>query len=295
MMTILLTGATGFVGTNFILQLHKKYNIIALVRKTSNIEKIKNYCKIYYCDESFDSIESIFKKEKIDGVVHLAALVPSTINPINDISKLIEANITFGSFLLQIVNQYKISFFINTATFGSYCNSLEYRPATLYASIKKAFEDIMYYYTLISKSVFTNLLLFNVYGPNDEKYLFSFLQKISNTNEELLMGDGSQIVDYSHVYDVVDAFDCLIKLIQKDPEFCKNKIFSLKGKERKSLKEVVTLYEEVLGKKLNITWGARSRRELEIMQPWEGGENLPNWEQKISLREGFIKMINERN
>ncbi|ENY9045078.1 NAD-dependent epimerase/dehydratase family protein, partial [Campylobacter jejuni] len=43
-MTILLTGATGFVGTNFILQLHKKYNIIALVRKTSDIEKIKNYC-----------------------------------------------------------------------------------------------------------------------------------------------------------------------------------------------------------------------------------------------------------
>ncbi|EAL9096289.1 UDP-N-acetyl-D-quinovosamine 4-epimerase, partial [Campylobacter jejuni] len=26
-MTILLTGATGFIGTNFILQLYKKYNI----------------------------------------------------------------------------------------------------------------------------------------------------------------------------------------------------------------------------------------------------------------------------
>ncbi|HEB9335820.1 TPA: NAD-dependent epimerase/dehydratase family protein [Campylobacter coli] len=293
-MKILLTGATGFIGINFVLRLYKKYEIVTLVRKTSNIEKIKDYCKIYYYDGSFDSIEDIFKKEKIEGVVHLASLVPSTANPINDISKLIEANITFGSFLLQIVNQYKISFFINASTCTIYCNSLSCRPATLYASIKKAFEDIMHYYTLISKSVFTNLLLFNVYGPNDEKYLFSFLQKISNTNEELLMGDGSQIVDYSHVYDVVDAFDCLIELIQKDPEFCKNKIFSLKGKERKSLKEVVTLYEEVLGKKLNIKWGARSRRELEIMQPWEGGENLPNWEQKISLREGFIKMTNEK-
>ena len=31
-MKILLTGATGFVGTNFVLQLHHKYNIIGLVR-----------------------------------------------------------------------------------------------------------------------------------------------------------------------------------------------------------------------------------------------------------------------
>ncbi|EOI2961384.1 TPA: NAD-dependent epimerase/dehydratase family protein [Campylobacter jejuni] len=293
-MKILLTGATGFIGTNFVLQLYEKYKIIALVRKTSNVEKIKDYCKIYYYDGTINSIENVFKKEQIDGVVHLASMVPSTSNPINDISKLIEANIIFGSFLVQLTKQYNISFFINTATFGSYCNNLSYRPATLYASIKKAFEDIMYYYALISKSIFTNLLLFNVYGPNDEKYLFSFLQNICKTNEELLMGDGTQIVDYSHVYDVVDGFDCLIELIQKDPEFCKNKIFSLKGKERKSLKEVVMLYEEVLGRKLNIKWGARAPRELEIMQPWEGGENLPNWEQKISLKEGFVKMINEK-
>ena len=85
-MKILLTGATGFIGINFVLRLYKKYEIIALVRKTSNIEKIKGYCKIYYYDGSIDSIEDIFKKEKIDGVVHLASLVPSTVNPINDIS-----------------------------------------------------------------------------------------------------------------------------------------------------------------------------------------------------------------
>ncbi|HFU2596662.1 TPA: NAD-dependent epimerase/dehydratase family protein [Campylobacter jejuni] len=293
-MKILLTGATGFIGVNFVLRLYKKYEIIALVRRTSNVEKIKDYCKIYYYEGDISSIEDVFKKEKIDGVVHLASMVPSTTSPINDITKLIEANIIFGSFLAQIVNQYKIFFFINASTCTIYCNSFSYRPATLYASIKKAFEDIMYYYALVSKSIFTNLLLFNVYGPNDGKYLFSFLQKISNTGEELLMGDGTQVVDYSHVYDVVNGFDCLIELIQKDPEFCKNKIFSLKGKERKSLKEVVMLYEEVLGKKLNIKWGARAPRELEIMQPWEGGEKLPNWEQKISLKEGFLKMINEK-
>ena len=285
---LLLTGATGFIGMNFILRLHDKYDIIALVRINSDTSKIESYCKIYRY-ENLDSISQLFQKERFDGVVHLASMVPSTMQPATDIKRLVDANIVLGMILLKITAEYQ-AFFVNASTFGSYCNSLSYRPASLYAATKKAFEDIMLYYALTSQAVFTNLLLFNVYGPNDTKYLFSLLDKIAKTNEELLMSDGSQIVDYSHIFDIVDGFDCLIELIQKNPEFCKNKIFSLKGKERQTLKEVVTLYEKVLGKKLNIKWGARPLRELEIMTPWEGGETLPNWKQKISLREGLQTM-----
>ncbi|WP_167444787.1 NAD-dependent epimerase/dehydratase family protein, partial [Helicobacter labetoulli] len=286
---LLLTGATGFIGMNFILRLHDKYDITALARTSSDISKIESYCKIYRY-ENLDSISQLFQKERFDGVVHLASMVPSTMQPATDIERLVNTNIILGIMLLKAAAKHQ-AFFINTSTCGSYCNSLSYRPASLYAATKKAFEDIVRYYSLVSQAVFTNLLIYNIYGPNDTKYLFSLLQKISQTNEELPMSDGSQIVDYSHVFDIVDGFDCLIELIQKDPEFCKDKIFSLKGKERQTLKEVVMLYEKVLGKKLNIKWGARPLRELEIMTPWEGGETLPNWEQKITLREGFKMMV----
>ena len=290
---ILLTGATGFVGTNFVLNLHKKYEIIALVRQSSDTSKIEKFCKIYRYDESIESIQRVFENEKIDGVVHLASLVQSTNEPITDLKKLLNANVLFGGYIIEEMLEHETLFFINAATFGSYCNCINYRPFTLYAAIKKAFEDIMYYYSLISKKIFANLLLYNIYGPHDTKYLFSYLNKISKTNEELKMSDGSQIVDYSHVYDVVNGFDSLIELIQKDPEFCKDKIFSLKGKERKTLKEVIETYERILGKKLNIKWGAREKRELEITKPWEGGEALPNWKQKISLEEGFRMLVKE--
>ena len=279
---ILLTGATGFVGTNFVLNLHKKYEIIALVRNTSDTSNIEKFCKIYRYDESIESIEKVFKDEKIDGVVHLATRWLFAHN-FEQIKGLIETNLEFGTYLLEFTKTKELKFFINSATFGSYCDSLTYRPANLYAATKKAFEDIMYYYSLTSKTIFTSLLLFNNYGTYDTKYLFAYLNKISKTNEELKMSDGSQIVDYSHILDVINAFDILIKLIQEKPNFCKDKIFSLKGKERKSLKEVVELYERILGKKLNIKWGARAKRELEINMPWEGGESLPGWEQKISL------------
>ena len=293
-MNILLTGATGFIGTNFVSRLHNKYNIVALVRQNSNVEKIGKYCKVYYDDGSIESILHIFTTEKIQGVVHLAAYVTNLGYKANQISDILMGNINFGVRILESIKHQHIDFFINATTSDCYCNSNAYLPASIYAATKKAFEDIMLYYALITDCIFSNLLFLNAYGPHNEKYLLAFLQKISKTNEELLMSDGSQIVDYSHVFDIVDGFDCLIELIQENPEFCKNKIFSLKGKERQTLKEVVTLYEKVLGKKLNIKWGARPLRELEIMTPWEGGETLPNWKQKITLQEGFKMMINAK-
>ena len=290
---ILLTGATGFVGTNFVLNLHKKYEIIALVRQSSDVSKIDKFCKIYRYDESIESIQKVFENEKIDGVVHLASLVPTSSSKDIKINELINSNILFGTYLLELCGKNKINFFINTATMTSYCNSLSYHPSSLYAASKKAFEDIMKYYSLAYDSIFTSLLLYNIYGNNDNSTrLFNILQRA--TNEELKMSDGSQIVDYSHILDVINAFDILIKLIQEKPNFCKDKIFSLKGKERKTLKEVVELYERILGKKLNIKWGAREKRELEINMPWEGGESLPNWEQKISLEKGFRMLLDEK-
>lgn len=288
---ILLTGATGFIGNNFVLNLHNKYDIVALVRESSDVSKIKSFCKIYRYDETIDSIKEVFENEKIDGVVHMASLVPSSSNLINDIALLIDANILFGTRLLQMVVRFDISFFINTSTFGSYCNSLEYRPAMLYAATKKAFEDIMEYYSLVSSCTFSSLLVYNVYGNGDTKYLFSLLDKYINSKDALEMSDGEQIVDYSHVDDVVFGFECLINAVIKNPDFCKNKIFSLKGENRKTLKEVIGIYEKILGKKLNIKWGARPRGKLDILIPWEGGEKIPNWKQRISFEEGFKRLI----
>lgn len=289
MLKILLTGATGFIGTNFVLRLHHKYDITAIVRTSSDTSNIDKYCKIYRYDGKIEELIDFCKKEYFDGVVHLAAYLSNSGHTTNTINELIHSNLTFGIEILEATKQAEIPFFINTSTFGIYCNSIDYRPSSLYSATKKAFEDIMVYYSLTSKTVFSNILPFNIYGPNDVKgkLLFALLDKISQTSEALQMSEGNQIVDYTHVYDIVDAYDILIELIQKDPEFCRDKVFSLKGNERKTLKEVVSIYEEVFEKKLNIQWGARPNRELEIIYPWEGGEVLPCWEQKISLKEGF--------
>ena len=82
MNNILVTGAAGFIGSNFaeyFVNKYKNYNIIVLDKLTyagnmQNLEKIKD--KITFiqgdiCD--FPFVREVFKKHDINGVIHFAA------------------------------------------------------------------------------------------------------------------------------------------------------------------------------------------------------------------------------
>lgn len=287
MLKLLITGATGFVGTHFTQKLYDKYDITAIVRSTSNVEKIQDYCTLYVHNGNMQDLLEFCSSQNFDGIIHLATLWISQ-HSLEDIESLISNNITFGVQILEVAKQVKIPFFINTSSFGLYCNSINYRPSSLYAATKKAFEDIISYYALTSTTIFSHILIYNTYGPNDnEKRLFSLLFQIAQTGEELKMSDGNQIVDITHIDDIISAFDCLIQQISLHPIKHKDKIYALKNPTRRTLKEIVKIFEKVYGKKLNIIWGAREPRELEITLPWEGGNELQGWEPKISLESGI--------
>ena len=76
MQTILLTGATGFLGSHLLKSLiDKNFNIIVLKRSFSNIYRIENLLntqniKIYNIDET--DIEKIFAVNHIDTVINCA-------------------------------------------------------------------------------------------------------------------------------------------------------------------------------------------------------------------------------
>ena len=292
MKTILLTGASGFVGTNFILETHKKFNIIALVRKNSDISLIKNKCEIIRHSDNFQALNHIFTTHRIDGIIHLATKWTSN-HTLNDIKTIIDTNILFGTQILEATKTHSIPFFINASSFGMFCNSNSYRPATLYAASKRAFEDIMRYYSLVAKStIFCNLLIFNTFGLHDKTTrLFNLLDNIALNGGELDMSDGMQIVDYTHIKNVVWGFECLLDLIAQRPKFCKNKLFTLQSENRQTLCELVELYEKLLCKKLQINWGKRAKRELEITKPFSAGIKLPNWSEKVSLEDGLKDLI----
>lgn len=292
-MKILLTGATGFIGTNFILQLYNKYKLIALVRKSSNVNKIKDYCKIYYY-EDFAILKKNIQEERIDGVLHFATLYLKHHKP-EDLKDLIDSNILFGTELLEIL--YLINFsgwFINIGTFWQFYQNLSNNPLNLYAATKTAFLNIANYYTQVAKYKFVTILLNDTYGSNDWRpKIINLWKKSLETKEVVKMSEGEQIIDILYIDDVINAFEQCINNF-KDEKNINNAIYALHSKERITLKQLSSVFEECIQEKLNIIWGALPYSGRENFIPFEGGEKLPNWEQKISLKEGFLKMINEK-
>lgn len=294
-MKILITGATGFIGQNLIkLLIENNFNIYCITRVHSDLSKINSKAKIFQYDENIDSLLEFFQNEKFDGVIHLASLF--LLNHSKDnISNLLSSNIKFGVELLEASKISKVKWFINTGTFWQNYKNEEYNPVNLYAATKEAFLNIAKYYTQTSDLIFTTIKLNDTFGPNDTRdKIFNLWYKIALTGEILEMSEGNQIIDISYIEDVINAYDILIKHLNSDKknEF-KNKIFAIKSNERMSLKELSKVFEEAINCKLNIQWGAKPYREREVMNPWENGETIENWEQKYTLKDAIIKTILE--
>ena len=96
---ILLTGATGFIGSQLLKNLSYKNKIyITLRKKKGKILKSKNIIKIYF--NNFKSLNKKLNKVKVDTVIHCATHYVKHHNQ-RDIEKLSYANILFGNIILE--------------------------------------------------------------------------------------------------------------------------------------------------------------------------------------------------
>jgi len=292
MKNIFLTGSTGFIGKNLVKTLIKKYSITTLIQFESDKSKLPEKVKsIVYNKDDINNINKCFHDTEFDGVIHLASLFLKDHN-LDQIPGLIESNILLGTQILEISSQYNVKWFINTGTFWQHYNNEKYNPVNLYAATKQAFEDIAKYYIETNEIKFVTLKLNDTFGPKDTRpKIFNLWDRIAKTEEKLEMSLGEQIIDISHIDNVVAAYMRLVEILEEDDLDISGKSFALKANKRYTLKEIANLYEKYSGKELNIEWGARSYRKREVMIPWENGEKIPGYREKFSVEEGIKKFI----
>lgn len=292
-MVILITGATGYIGREFIKRYQNKFQIIALVRNTSDISKInKLECRIERFD-NYDNLEKVFRTYKIKGIVHFAsAVIVDHIE--DDINPLVSSNIEYGTFLLEFSKKYNLEWFINTGTFWQNYDSLEYNPVNLYAATKEAFQTIAKYYTETSNLIFTTIKLNDTFGANDTRpKIFNLWDKYSKLPMSLDMSDGEQIMDISYIEDVLNAFEIMIINLNKNAKKFNNNCYIVSSNQRMNLKDLAKLFEKTTDRKLKINWGERPYRNREIMIPLSKIQTVPNWNQKFTLEEAIIKTLGE--
>lgn len=289
----LVTGGTGFVGSNLCRKLMQgdwQVHVIAIPNDSfSLIDDIREQLSIHIHDGTTESMNSIVAAVRPDVVFHLAALFLSE-HVSADIDRLIISNILLGTQLLEAMAVHNITKIVNTGTSWQHYKNKPYSAVNLYAATKQAFEDILQFYVDVCGVSAITLKLFDTYGPNDPRpKLFNMLDKVARENSPLEMSPGEQLIDIVHIDDVVHAFVLAAEQL-KSGVAQGHECYAVSSGSRISLKELVTLYERVIGKALSIIWGGRKYREREVMLPWENGKKLPGWSVRIGLEEGMLLM-----
>lgn len=293
----IVTGATGFVGSNLCKYLIENNWEVSIISRPSsdytNINSVLNKVQLFEYDWNVEKLISFFKEKEADVVFHLASLFIAE-HESNQINQLVDSNIKFGLHILEAMKESSTKQLINTGTSWQHYHTNEYNPVNLYAATKQAFESLIKYYTEAENIRCITLKLFDTYGESDTRpKLINLLHKFADENKELNMSPGEQILDLVHVDDVVRAF---VKAYEYLVEHrTKYEEFGVGSRKPIQLKDLIDKFELVTGKKLNIIWGGRSYRKREVMKLWDAYEPLPGWNVEINLEEGLQKYNGNSN
>jgi len=292
-MNIAVSGATGFIGKNIAKRLSDEgVKVFPIVRSTSNISLLSGYDLLWYSND-IEPLINEFKNNNIVGVIHLASEYVVQHNP-KDVVSIINSNIEFPANLIEAAVKSSCHWFLNTGSYWQNFESDTYRAVNLYAATKQAFEDILDYYCDAFSIKSVTLRLNDTYGPGDtRRKIFNIWLEHSESGMQLDMSAGEQVVDFTYIDDVVQAFLHAVKCLEDGrlPFKDNHEVYAVSSGENMKLKELAMLYKKVSGKDLNIQWGKLPYREREVFMPWQNGIRLPGWSPEVMLEQGISKLF----
>lgn len=290
MKKVLITGITGFVGSNLSRRLLSEYDVYGLVRMPLHAEyicDIQSQVKLLSYDGSYESVEAALRQVQPDLVYHLATYYSGGHSQA-EIQKFIESNIIFGTYLLEAMTAYGCQSLVYASTIMKNFGGKTYCPLNLYAAFKQAFSDLMVYYVNAGLLRAVTLVLSDTYGPKDYRpKILNIIRQTILEGKELALSDGQQDYDVVYIDDVVRAFQMAgEQLLENQWE---NEIFQVCAKSPLTLRETVEKLLQLNNLTLNAIWGGRpavergSQKAVRIYPP------VPGWEPVISLDNGLVR------
>ena len=293
-MKILMTGITGFIGHHLGERLvNDGHEVHAIVRPTSKVHALSENLRekvTFHVHDSENTLLDIVtdlcvENHRPDVVFHLATNFV-TAHRFEDIQKLIQSNITFGTELLDAMAANNVLNFVNAGTFEQTIDD-NISPVNLYAATKDCFEGIVNFYTASRNLKCIGLRLSDTYAADDKSdRLIGRMKKSFDTGETIHLSHVGQLVDLIYIDDAVEAFIAAKKILAACKyDYCG--AYSVGLSRPVTLGEVVKIFEEVAGKKLSIEWGKRY-----VSTNLRGTPRfLPNWTPQTSLRDGIKKFL----
>lgn len=282
--TVLLTGGTGFLGSNLLKRLiHDDYRIILLIRPSSNTWRLHDVIRnvvLYTLDGS--SLDKLFQSEHIDIIIHCATNYGRReIDP----SMLLEANLILPLKLLQSGNKNGVSCFINTDTVLD-------KGVNYYSLSKAQFREWLKVYS--HEMACINIALEHFYGPFDDKSKFvSFIiDNVLNNVDNLGLTEGRQKRDFIYIDDAVDAF---VKIVETHNHQNKGYFhYEIGTNSTIEIREFAAMVKRLANNtRTFLNFGSLPYRQNEVMESHVDVSAIRKlgWVPKYSLEEGLQKTI----
>ncbi|MGR3762797.1 NAD-dependent epimerase/dehydratase family protein [Rossellomorea sp. NS-SX7] len=217
-MKILVTGGGGFIGSQLVETLLAAGHTPIILDNFSNgrKENLPEGVTCYNRNLLSDKVEKIFKKEKPDIVMHLAAQVSvakSLENPAEDAA----VNVLGTVRLLGYSVKYGVKKFIFSSSSAVYGTTDEVltedaatSPISFYGTSKLVSESYIKLFGTSYGLPYTILRYANVYGPRQRSdgeggVISIFIEQLLNGETPVIYGDGTQTRDFVFVEDVARA------------------------------------------------------------------------------------------
>ena len=229
-MTILITGAAGFLGHQLWKVLEKDKIRGIGIDNLSSKPVIKPHKKLI--KKNVQSVDQNFlKKNKINTIFHFAAKknVKNSFYNLNESTENYDMTIK----LLDACNGSPVKKIFIASTceiFGFQNNKLneksKYNPFSPYAVSKVAIEYLIDVYSKLFTNIkITSLVFFNTYGPTEgtDAVIPNFISKAVKNKNIIIEGDGLQARDFTYISDTIDV---IVKLYKQKKYFRKVNIGS---------------------------------------------------------------------
>src|SRR5918992_4363632 len=209
---VLVTGGSGFIGSRLVASLRAAGAEVVVADRVPHPDPAVRSVVGDLCDPQ---VRRAAVSPGLDAVVHLAAIT-SVLRSVEDPAGVYRLNVDATADLLELAREREVGRFVLASTnavtgdVGSapIDENLPLRPLTPYGATKAAAEMLLSAYAGVYGMRACALRFANVYGPgmrHKDSFVPRLMRAAAAGTGVQVYGDGTQLRDYVHVDDVVQA------------------------------------------------------------------------------------------
>jgi nucleoside-diphosphate-sugar epimerase len=301
-MNCLVTGAAGFIGSHLSRRLIREGLSVTGVDsftdyyprwiKEKNLSLIKEESKFSFIEEDINSLDLSQLLQGFDCVFHMAAQAGVRASWGLSFSEYLRNNIEATQRLLEESKELPLHRFVyaSSSSVYGYCTELPMSesspllPFSPYGVTKLAGENLCYLYSKNYGVPTISLRFFTVYGPGQrpDMAFHKFFKSVSENKPITVFGTGEQTRDFTFIDDIVNA------LLTCITDGRLGETYNLGGGNRKILKDLFPLFEEICEKKISIKWEENQKGDVpHTLADIQKAKNELGFDPKMPIEEGL--------